>query len=1086
MTTDKSAKIGPSAKPAVQENGLLSRSFLALLVTQFLVSLNDNMFRWLVIPIGKDLIGQDRALALGGALFLLPFVLLTAPAGFLADRFSKRAVIIGCKVAEIAIMVLGIVAIINGSIMLMLVALFLMGAQSAIFSPAKFGCIPEIVRHDRISAANGLVGITTMLAVILGMVVGGFLYSWTTPGSHAENAVADVFPGQHHWWISATALLSVALLGWISSLLMGHLKPANPKRPIPWNPAAQTYRDLSALIANRPLLLAAVGSAYFWAMAVLAQSNIDKFARPELVVDQEYVGFLLAMLTLGIGLGAVLAGLWSRGRVEVGLTPIGAAGIGISLLLLTTVPKGTGEPLSAPYAWACLWLLGLGVSAGLYDIPLLSFLQERSPNDSRGRVLAAYNFLAFSGMFLATGVFWFLASPLGLSARQIFLVCGLLTLGVMVYIAWLIPLPLVRVIFGGLITLFYRVRVYGRENVPQGSGAILVSNHISWIDGLLLGYLTPRRVVMVADRANLKNPLVRRLTSDGGVIGFAPNDRRSVLHTIRHIRQLLQNGRVIHVFAEGGISRTNQILGFNSGFLTMQKGTGVPVLPMACHGLWGSLLTFSDGRFFRKWPRFRRLAISVEFGEPIYDPPDVQCVREAVQQLTSRAARRREHYPPLPARQWLRMCRRHRKRIKWIDPEGQGWTGGQVLRLALLWRRLLHRHLPADAETIAVAMPPTMDTVAIHAALALDRRTVAVVDVARPTKVAAALNALGDVPVLVDVRSRQEWTGDPAAGAHVTDALLAQATKWDHLAAWFQSRVVPIALLERWFRVRRTSPDRLLAILFSEDESGNPKGIQLTHGNVASNVNAFCETLFVKRDDRLMTLESFSSGLGWTLGVWSGLLRDHGVVLASGTTRADDDTLSRARSLATILVARTERLQAAVDVSPTMQPTGSATGRGDRLRMVLTAGAPDAALADAFEQRFGVRPYGMYVRDELSPIAAMNVPPQPQIAWQVTCRNGSVGRPLPGVAARVVDPQTGDPLGIDQTGMLQIQGPNVMLGYWNRSEATERVICEGWFETGDLARIDDDGFLHLVLHLLEESTAKENSPRGELFADEGC
>jgi acyl-[acyl-carrier-protein]-phospholipid O-acyltransferase / long-chain-fatty-acid--[acyl-carrier-protein] ligase len=178
------------------DGGLLSRSFLGLLVTQFLVSLNDNMFRWLVIPIGKDLIGQDRALALGGALFLLPFVIFTAPAGYLADRFSKRTVIIGCKVAEIAIMALGMVAILSGSITLMLTVLFFMGAQSAIFSPSKFGSIPEIVRHDRISAANGWVGMTTMFAVILGTVAGGYLYDWTTvpkmgqaPSVHASEPV---------------------------------------------------------------------------------------------------------------------------------------------------------------------------------------------------------------------------------------------------------------------------------------------------------------------------------------------------------------------------------------------------------------------------------------------------------------------------------------------------------------------------------------------------------------------------------------------------------------------------------------------------------------------------------------------------------------------------------------------------------------------------------------------------------------------------------------------------------------------------------------------------------------------------------
>ena len=1046
-----------------QDGGLLSQSFLGLLLTQFLVSLNDNMFRWLVIPIGKDLIGQDRALALGGALFLLPFVIFTAPAGFLADRFSKRTVIIGCKVAEIVIMLLGIVAILSGSISLMLTVLFFMGAQSAIFSPSKFGCIPEIVRHDRISAANGWVGMTTMFAVILGTVAGGYLYSWTTlPDGMADEGVA-LLSGQYRWWISATALLSVAVVGWVASLFIGRLQPANPTRPIPWNPAAQTYRDLGALVARRPLLLAALGSSFFWSMGVLAQTNIDKFARPELVVDQQYVGFLLGVLTLGIGLGAVLAGLWSRGRVEVGLTPVGAAGITLALLLLTTVPAGDGRPFSAPYLWACLWLLGLGVSAGLYDIPLLAFMQERSPAESRGRVLAAYNFLAFTGMFLTSGLFWVLASLLELSARQIFLVAGLTTLGALVFIVWLIPLPLARVVFGLLIKVFYRMRIYGVEHVPQGSGAMLVSNHISWIDGLLLGYCTPRRVLMLADAANLRNPLVRRLTSDGGVIGFSPGNRRSVLQTVRHIRQLLQQGRVIHIFAEGGISRTNQVLGFNNGFLTMQKGTGVPVIPMCSYGLWGSLFTFSEGRFFRKWPRFRRLPISIEFGAPLYDPPDVQRVRTAVQQLISRAARRPEHYPLLPPRQLLRTCRRHKRRIRLVDSRGQCWTGGQLLERILLWRRLLHRSLPPDAATVAVALRPSADAVAVYAALTLDRRITVVVDPDQPDRLAACLAATNTTALLVDAQSGEQLDPDLAARSIRLETLLAQATDRDRTVAWWQAQVFPVGLLQRWLRLTRTTPDQVLAVLFSGDLDQPPRGIQLTHGNIASNVEAFCETLFVTREDRLFTPEPFSTGLGFTLGLWSALLRDHGVALYGEAGGGRDWPSFCRQAGATILFATAEQVELGLAASESLEQSQAASDDERSLRMALTGGTPlSHELADAFEQRFGVRPYGCYIRTELSPIAAVNVPPQPWIVWQTTCREGTVGRTLPGVAARIVDPETGDELGADCEGLLLIQGPNVMLGYWNQPEATERAFHDGWFVTGDRAKIDADGFLHLT------------------------
>jgi acyl-[acyl-carrier-protein]-phospholipid O-acyltransferase / long-chain-fatty-acid--[acyl-carrier-protein] ligase len=1060
---DRDERGGTEQVDGEGERGLLSVSFFGLLVTQFLVSLNDNMFRWLVIPIGKELIGQDQALALGGALFLLPFVLFTAPAGFLADRFSKRSVIIGCKVAEIAIMMLGIVAILIGSILLMMTVLFLMGAQSAVFSPSKFGCIPEIVRHDRISAANGWVGMTTMFAVILGTVLGGYLYSWTTLPTPIEGLGESVFPGQYRWWISASALLGVAVAGWLVSLLIGRLKPANPTRPVPWNPAAQTYRDLRALLVSRPLLLAALGSTFFWSMGVLAQSNIDKFARPELVEDQQHVGFLLAVLTLGIGLGAVLAGLWSRGRVEVGLTPIGAAGITLALLLLTTVPAGDGRPFSGPYLWACLWLLGLGVSAGLYDIPLLAFLQERSPSESRGRVLAAYNFLAFSGMFLTSGIFWVLASWLGLSARQIFLVAGLTTLGVMVFIIWLIPLPLARVIFGVLIQVFYRLRVYGTEHVPQRGGCVLVSNHVSWIDGLLLGYCTPRRVVMLADAANLRHPLVRRLTSDGGVIGFSPGDRRSILQTIRHIRQLLQQGRAIHIFAEGGLSRTGQVLGFNGGFLTMQKRTGVPVIPMCSHGLWGSIFTFSEARFFRKWPRFRRLPISIEFGPPLYDPPDVQRVRLAIQQLISQAAQRPEHYPCLPPRQLLRTCRRNRRRIRVVDSRGGRGTGAELLRRALLLRRLLRRRLPPDAASVAVAMRPSVQAVAVCAALTLDRRITVILDPDQPDRIAACLDAAETTVLLVDADTGERLDRKLAAHSIQPDALLAQATGHDRTVAEFQAKLLPVWLLERWLGLTRTSADQVLAVLFSDPVSALPQGIPLTHGNIASNIEACCETLFVTRHDRLWTPGPLSSGLGLTFGLWSPLVRDHSVALSSDCHEDGAWTPLLQQSGATILLATVGQIQAMIGACESGEKPAQAVGEASSLRMALAGdGLLTPELAEAFEREFDVRPYGCYVRPELSPIAAVNVPPLPQIAWQLTCRDGSVGRTLPGVTARIVDPETGEPLGVDAEGLLQIQGPNVMPGYVNQPQANGQVLRDGWFLTGERARIDADGFVHLT------------------------
>ena len=624
----------PQGDWAAAGSGLWTRSFLALLVTQFLVTLNDNMFRWLVIPIGKQLMGEDNARAAGSISFLLPFVLLAAPAGYLADRFSKRNVIVGCKVAEIVIVALGVLAILSGSVIWMLVVLTLLASQAALFSPAKMGSIPEIVRTDQISAANGWIGLTSMVGIILGSVAGGYLFSLTTPSSGLPGAL----PGQHHWWISALALCGVALAGWAASLFIGRLRPANPTRKAPLNLFAQTLRDLRTLIDHRPLLLAALAASYFWMLGLLSQLNIDKFAlsAPQLVRDQQYVGYLLAVLMLGIGVGSLLAGIWSAGKVEVGLVPFGAAGMAVAALLMVGVPAGVGTPWSWPYLQSCVWLLALGVAAGFYDIPLEAFLQHRSPRESRGSILAAYNFLSFSGMLLAAVIYWLLAGKLGLSARAIFLVAGLGTLPVCLLIGYAAPLAALRVAVRAAAGLFYRVEVQGMENVPEEGGVLLVSNHVSWIDGFLLLLTAPRPTQIMVQAQSLRSGWLGRLARRAGAIPIAPLGE-SLGELIPPVRAALREGFLVCIFAEGEITRDGEIQSFHPEILSMVKDTQVPLLPVYLHGLWGSIFSLEGGRILWKWPRRWPYPVSVRFGRPMVQPADVSQVRQAVARLAGSA-----------------------------------------------------------------------------------------------------------------------------------------------------------------------------------------------------------------------------------------------------------------------------------------------------------------------------------------------------------------------------------------------------------------------------------------------------------------
>ncbi len=614
-----------------------SRSFLALVATQFFVSLNDNMFRWLVMSIGKELLHkhwsempamirelmkpEDAALSLALACFTLPFLVFAAPAGFLADRFSKRRVMVACKAAELAVIGLGVVAILIGSVPLMFVTLFILGGQAMMFITSKLGAIPEIVRSDKIASANGLINMASVSAIILGAVAGNWLADLTSPA------------GQTKWWLYAAALLGVAFCGLITSLFVEPLRAANPARRIPWNPAAQTVRDLRILYSNRSVFLAGLGSAYFWALGSLSQLNIDQFATKHLgITAQVPVGGLLAALTLGIGGGALLAGACSRGKVELGLVPFGGLGIALTSMLLIAVPAGVkGHFPVGQYGTTATLLLVMGIMAGLYDIPLQAFLQDRSPRQSRGSIMAAYNFLTFTGMLLASGVYLLLSGPLGLRSPRIFLVSGLATAVVTIIVVHRLPFETTRLFVRMLVGCMYRVRVEGLENVPAG-GALLVANHVSWADGVLLGLACPRHPRMVAMAEYFQNRWLGWFARLGRIIPIGPT-RKSMVNSIRALREALQQGELVCIFAEGGITRTGEIKEFRPGFLSILKDTAAPVVPVYLGGLWGSVFSYEGGKFFWKWPHHWRYPVTIRFGQPIQEPADVDQVRRAVEQL---------------------------------------------------------------------------------------------------------------------------------------------------------------------------------------------------------------------------------------------------------------------------------------------------------------------------------------------------------------------------------------------------------------------------------------------------------------------
>jgi acyl-[acyl-carrier-protein]-phospholipid O-acyltransferase/long-chain-fatty-acid--[acyl-carrier-protein] ligase len=1058
-TSDRE-ELDPAGSPIEREN-LLSLTYIGLLATQFLGATNDNILRWLVIGLGKEYVHPEQistVLAVGSGCLVLPYLLLAAPAGYLADRFSKRDVIINCKIAEIVIMALAVAAILIGNIYLMFGVVALVGSQAALFGPAKLGSIPEMLRPSKISSANGLLGLTTVVATVVGTAIGNWLSLESVTGQG----------GRERWWISAIVLIGIATAGWAASLLIIRLKAANPMRTFPWDIARQTMTDLKTLGHDRALLRVALGIMFFWTFAMLFQLNIDQFATEgSMVAKQTHVTLLLGSLVVGVGLGSVLAGLWSGGKVELGILPLGAGGLAVFSLLLFTVEGDLVDPAgyTLSYVAACIFLLFLGVSAGLFDVPLAAYMQDRSPVEHRGAILAASNFLTFGGMLLASFVYWLLRRPVNgealFTSREIFLLCGLATVPVFIYIVVLIPQASIKFLAWLITHSIYKIRVHQRENIPEQGGAILVPNHISWLDGLLLTTTSSRQVRLLVDRDFLTSWWSRGLATIMGAIPIksAPKAARRAIETAR---QALRAGDLVCIFPEGGISRSGQLQSFKPGVLEIQRGTDAPIIPVYLDELWGSIFSFRGGKFFWKWPSGNPKRVSIWFGKPIHKPRDIFEVRQAVQDLGAEAMSGRKQRTAALPRAMIRNCRKKMFRWKIADSTGRELTGGKLLAATFVVRRLLLRHvLAADEKCVGLLLPPSVGSVVANAALSMAGRITANLNYTASREVlnecierAKIRRVLTSRKFLENAAMERFREGLDAEFVFIED-LREKANRGDKLAAAIGAFAVPGIILDRALGLHHIRGDDVATIIFTSGSTGMPKGVMLTHHNIATNVEAIDQVVHPRSTDTILGIVPFFHSLGFTVTLWGGLLLD----IRAAYHFSPLDTrivakLARSRE-ATIMLA-----------TPTFLRGYLRRCDPDELKTleIVVAGAEKmpCALSEAFEQKFGVRPVEGYGTTELSPLVSVNIPKSRSKSLDVDCKEGSVGRPVPGVSVKVVDPETFEPLPLGTDGMLLVKGPNVMKGYLEQPEETAKVIREGWYVTGDIATVDAEGFIHIT------------------------
>lgn len=1035
---------------------LNSPSFLALLATQFLGAMNDNMFRWFIIPIGKPAIGDAEALSLGLACFTLPYLLLASVAGYLADRFSKRTVIIACKVAEILIMILGIWAIQIGNIYLLFSIVALMGCQSALFGPAKFGSIPEMLRDNRLSRGNGLMGLITVVSSALGFIAGNYLYYITQPSLENPGTFSDI-------QIAAFALIGVAALGTLVSLKIRKLPAAAPTREFPYNPAKETWHQMQLLRSSTPLLRTALGVAFFWMLASLAQMNVDTYGINELQLTQKDIGPLLGILVFGVALGSILAGIWSSGRIELGIVPLGAAGIVLTSLMLfftgNSVGPGAENATSLHYSLSLLWLFLLGVSSGLFDIPLETFLQHRSDVETRGSILAAANFLAFAFILVASFAFWVMQKHLELSASQIFMVLGLLTIPVGIYIFKLLPNATIRFMVWLVSCTIYKLRVKGLKNLPKKGGALLVANHVSWLDGIFLILTSTRPVRMIAYSTYVEAPWVAWLSRLYNTIPINVEDGpKALMKSIKTARNAIENGELVCIFAEGKLTRSGYLQPFQSGLMKIIKGTGAPVIPVYIDELWGSIFSFHGGKFFWKKPRRWPYPVSIRFGKPVLHPENEKHVQRVVQNLGVDAANFRKTYQMIPPRLFLRKCKSQRFQLKVSDSMGDERTGGMLLTGALVLRRLLNKFvLKPDEKMVGVLLPPSVGGCAVNASLAISGRVPINLNYTlSDSDINYCIQEAGIKTVLTSQKFLEKRPIEMDANVVLLDDLKTKVTLWDKLVSMFQAFVVPAWIIERIIGLHRVKSDDLSTVIFTSGSTGLPKGVMLSHHNIISNINSADDLLQLSQKDCILGILPFFHSFGYTISLWMPFVRKMRSCYHFNPTDARTVGKMIEKYKATLFATTPTFLRHYLKRCTKEQFAS--------MDVVITGAEKlPQSLAREFEEKFGIFPTEGYGTTELSPVAAVNVPPSRQLdPDEVSAKPGTVGRPIPCVMAKTVNPETMEDLPDGEEGLLFIKGPNVMKGYLNNPEKTAEVIIDGWYNTGDIATIDEDGFIAIT------------------------
>jgi acyl-[acyl-carrier-protein]-phospholipid O-acyltransferase/long-chain-fatty-acid--[acyl-carrier-protein] ligase len=1006
-------------------------------VTQFGGAMNDNVFKLLMVYALITWQGNAQSatiLATVALTFALPFLLIVPIAGNFADKFSKQSMIVWLKALEFVVMAFGITALHLQNSLMLYITMFLMSSQSAFFGPCKLGIIPEQVGTERLSRANGALQLFTFMAIICGTVLAPEL-SLLVEGKFS---------------LAASVCLLIAGLGFITSKQI-EPTPAHPNRKLSINGFGTVFKTFLRIRKDSFLTLAVVALACFSLAAAYIQLNILDYGFQHLDLKHEEATRLFLLTAIGIGIGSTTAG-WLSGRsIEFGIVPVGAGLMSLCLFVLGTLESGN-------IALAAISMLMLGIAAGLFIVPLEAFIQYRSPKDRVGSVQAAHSFLSWLGILLASGLLYLNSSVFEWSAQQGFLLLSAGILALALFSLWILPDFLLKFILMLVTRFCYRFRVRGLENLPATQPALLVCNHVSLMDAVLIVTSQQRRIRMLMSRDYYENSgwLTRQIVDLAQVILIHKQDNpKKLLQSLKTARAALDEGYLVCIFAEGALSRTGMMRPFKPGFERIVKGTDYPIIPIYIGGAWGSVSSFHSGMPKIRLIKDFRYPVSVHFGKPIPSTSTTFEVQQAVSELSVESFELVKETRKSLGHEFIESARRNWNKLALAESSGRELKFGELLLASLILRRRIRSHTTKEESHIGILLPTSSGSAIANLATTLDQRISVNLNYTAPAASFSSAQQQCAIKTVLTSRKFLEHLPELPLPGNVLylEDLLGNISGQEKFHTFLTARFCPARILAGGSRIK---PDDIATVLFSSGSTMEPKGVMLSHHNLLSNIESFRSVVSPKRDDVMLATLPFFHSFGYTVTFWFPLIS--GITTICHTNPLEGERIGKlsADYNASILLTTPSFLLA---YTRKIKP-----GQFSHLRYVFTGAEKlQPRIAAMFEQRFGIQPLEGYGATELSPVCAVSLPNvEIDNLAETGNRENRLGRALPGMAMKIVHPETRETLAPGEEGLIHIKGPNVMRGYLNKPELTESVLHDGWYDSGDIGVMDSDGFFAIT------------------------